>query len=122
VSADEEFTAAAESFVLPRHGLVRAAADRWFRELGIHPRIAAETDGHEALLTLVALGYGTGIVPDLVLRHSGVRNRLQPVIPPSVPGRLTIGACIRRADVHRPLVAAAWAAIQPDQHTRAEHR
>ncbi|MER7170185.1 LysR substrate-binding domain-containing protein [Streptomyces mesophilus] len=53
-------------------GLVRSAADHWFRSLGIHPHIAAEADGHETLLTLVALGYGTGIVPHLVLHHSGV--------------------------------------------------
>ncbi|MDX3697398.1 LysR substrate-binding domain-containing protein [Streptomyces europaeiscabiei] len=36
-------------FVLPRQGLVRTAADHWFRSLGIHPHIAAEADGHEAL-------------------------------------------------------------------------
>ncbi|WP_413759621.1 HTH-type transcriptional activator IlvY [Streptomyces sp. MMBL 11-3] len=117
---DEEFTAATEPFVLPRQGLVRAAADQWFRDLGIRPHIAAETDGHEALLTLVALGYGTGIVPDLVLQHSGPRARLRQVAAPSVPDRLTIGVCIRRADVHRPLVAAAWAATQPDQRTQAD--
>ncbi|SPF02387.1 LysR substrate-binding domain-containing protein [Streptomyces sp. MA5143a] len=114
ILAHEEFTAAEEPFVLPRQGLVRAAADRWFRDLSIHPHIAAETEGHEALLTLVALGYGTGVIPDLVLQHSGLRARLRQVTAPSVPDRLTIGVCIRRADVHRPLVAAAWAATQPD--------
>lgn len=108
--SDEEFDAAAEPFVLPRQGLVRAAADQWFREQGIRPHIAAETDGHEALLTLVALGYGTGIIPGLVLHHSGLRNRLRQVTAASVPAPLAIGVCIRRADVHRPLVAAAWAA------------
>ncbi|MFE1841589.1 HTH-type transcriptional activator IlvY [Streptomyces sviceus] len=117
---DEEFTAATEPFVLPRQGLVRAAADQWFRDLGIRPHIAAETDGHEALLTLVALGYGTGIVPELVLQHSGLRARLRQVTASSVPDRLTIGVCIRRADLHRPLVAAAWAATQPDQRTQAD--
>ncbi|MEU1274072.1 LysR substrate-binding domain-containing protein [Streptomyces sp. NPDC005799] len=117
---DEEFTAAAEPFVLPRQGLVRAAADQWVRALGIRPHLAAETDGHEALLTLVALGYGTGIVPDLVLQHSGLHTRLRQVTALSEPDPLTIGVCIRRADVHRPLVAAAWAATQPDQRTQAE--
>ncbi|MFH9008608.1 HTH-type transcriptional activator IlvY [Streptomyces afghaniensis] len=118
--ADGEFTPAAEPFVLPRQGLVRAAADQWFRDLGIHPHIAAETEGHEALLTLVALGYGTGIIPDLVLQHSGLRARLRQVTAPSLPAQLAIGVCIRRADVHRPLVAAAWAATQPDPRTRTE--
>ncbi|RKN43756.1 HTH-type transcriptional activator IlvY [Streptomyces hoynatensis] len=116
--AGEEFTAAAEPFVLPRQGLVRTAADQYFRGLGIRPHIAAETDGHEALLTLVALGYGTGIVPALVLRHSGLRPRLRQVPVSPAPDRLTIGVCIRRADVHRPVIAAAWAATRPDRADR----
>ncbi|MFF0009743.1 HTH-type transcriptional activator IlvY [Streptomyces tibetensis] len=101
-----------EPFVLPRQGLVRTAADHWFRSLGVHPHIAAEADGHEALLTLVALGYGTGIIPDLVLQHSGVRTRLRQ-LPAAGPGPLPIGVCIRRADLHRPLIAAVWAVTQP---------
>ncbi|MGW3134958.1 HTH-type transcriptional activator IlvY [Streptomyces sp. NPDC001139] len=110
-----------EPFVLPRQGLVRDIANRWFRRIGITPRIAAEADGHEALLTLVALGYGTGIIPDLVLKHCSIRNRLQVVPTPSSPGELTIGACIRRTDLHRPLVAAAWAATGPGQALRSQH-
>lgn len=108
-----------EPFVLPRHGMVRTAADQWFRRLGSTPRIAAEADGHEALLTLVALGYGTGIIPRLVLRHSSVRSRLHEVPTPSGPDDLVIGICVRRADLHRPLVAAAWAATQSGD--RSEH-
>ncbi|MFB8271248.1 HTH-type transcriptional activator IlvY [Streptomyces sp. NPDC055955] len=112
-----EFRAADEPFVLPRQGLARAAADQWFRELGVRPHIAAETEGHEALLTLVALGYGTGVIPDLVLQHSGLCSRLRQVTASSVPDQLAIGVCIRRADVHRPLVAAAWAATSPAAQT-----
>ncbi|MGW7821494.1 hypothetical protein ACWGLF_25910 [Streptomyces puniciscabiei] len=36
--------------------------------------MAWEPDGPEGLLTLVALGCGTGVVPRLVLGHSGVHN------------------------------------------------
>ncbi|GAA2689597.1 HTH-type transcriptional activator IlvY [Streptomyces aculeolatus] len=110
-----------EPFVLPRQGLVRDIANRWFRRIGITPRIAAEADGHEALLTLVALDYGTGIIPDLVLQHCSIRNRLRAVATPSSPGELTIGACVRRTDLHRPLVAAAWAATGPGQALRSQH-
>jgi LysR family positive regulator for ilvC len=110
-----------EPFVLPRQGLVRDIANRWFRRIGITPRTAAEADGHEALLTLVALDYGTGIIPDLVLQHCSIRHRLHVVPTPSSPGELTIGACIRRTDLHRPLVAAAWAATGPGEPSWSEH-
>ncbi|TQE32959.1 HTH-type transcriptional activator IlvY [Streptomyces ipomoeae] len=95
-------------FVLPHRGLVREAADRWFRGRGGTPEPAAEPDGHEGLLTLVALGCGTGVVPRLVLDHSAVRERLS-VIPVEGPAEpFPIGLCVRRADLRRPQVAALW--------------
>lgn len=95
-------------FVLPHRGLVREAADRWFRGRGVTPDVVAEPDGHEGLLTLVALGCGTGVVPRLVLENSAVRDRLTvlPATPPPEP--FPIGLCVRRADLRRPLVSALW--------------
>jgi LysR family positive regulator for ilvC len=43
------------------------------------------------------------------------------VTAPSVPDQLAIGVCIRRADVHRPLVAAAWAETRSQRHTGHGH-
>jgi LysR family positive regulator for ilvC len=96
---------------LPRRGLVRDAADRWFRAQGRVPEVAAEPEGHEALLTLAALGFGTGIVPKLVLDHSAARDRLTvlPADPPPPPH--TIGLCVRRDSLRRPLVAALWSSL-----------
>lgn len=95
-------------FVLPHRGLVRDAADRWFRARGTTPELAAEPEGHEALLTLVALGCGTGVVPRLVLDHSAVRDRLGTVPSDTPPEPFPIGLCVRRADLRRPHVAALW--------------
>jgi LysR family positive regulator for ilvC len=95
-------------FVLPHRGLVRETADRWFRARGMRPDVAGEPDGHEALLTLVALGCGTGVVPRLVLDHSAVRDRLTIIPADPAPEPFTIGLCVRRADLRRPLVAALW--------------
>ncbi|MDQ1040136.1 LysR family positive regulator for ilvC [Streptomyces sp. V3I8] len=115
-----QLPAPGQPFVLPRQGPVRTAADQWFKSLRHTPRIAAEPDGHEALLTLVALGYGTGIIPGLVLQHSSIRSRFHQVPTPSSPGELSIGVCVRRTDLHRPLVAAAWAAAQQIQEHRSD--
>ncbi|TCO13116.1 LysR family positive regulator for ilvC [Kribbella steppae] len=97
-------------FVVPARGLVREAAFRWFRRKGIKPVIAAEPDGHEALLALVALGCGTGIVPRLVLESAPSANRLTELPADLEP--LTIGLCARRADLRRPLIAALWGLVQ----------
>ncbi|MBV9025182.1 MAG: HTH-type transcriptional activator IlvY [Streptomycetaceae bacterium] len=106
-------------FVLPHRGLVREAAGRWFRARGTTPDIACEPDGHEGLLTLAALGCGTGMVPRLVLEHSAVRDRLAivPADPPPEP--FPIGLCARRADLRRPLVAALWSLTAQPAAARA---
>jgi LysR family positive regulator for ilvC len=100
-------------FVLPRRGLVREAADRWFRGRGMVPEVVAEPEGHEALLTLVALGFGTGIVPRLVLDHSAARDRLTVLAADPPPPPSTIGLCVRRDGLRRPLVAALWSSVAP---------
>ncbi|WP_089105814.1 HTH-type transcriptional activator IlvY [Streptomyces hyaluromycini] len=95
-------------FVLPQRGLVREAADRWLRARGRPVDVACEPDGHEALLALVALGCGTGVVPRLVLEHSGVRDRISVLPAAPAPEPFPIGLCVRRSDLRRPLVAALW--------------
>ncbi|MDQ0603869.1 LysR family positive regulator for ilvC [Streptomyces canus] len=100
-------------FVLPHRGLVRDAADRWFRARGTAPEVVCEPDGHEGLLTLVALGCGTGVVPRLVLEHGAVRDRLSVVAADPAPEPFPIGLCVRRADLRRPLVAALWSLTAP---------
>lgn len=102
----------ASAYVVPERGLVREAAQRWFRSRGISPVLAAEPDSHEGLLALVALGVGTGIVPRLVLETSAVADRLEIVQEGLAP--FPIGLCVRRADLRRPLVAALWGAVAGD--------
>ncbi|WP_020577593.1 HTH-type transcriptional activator IlvY [Actinopolymorpha alba] len=100
-------------FVLPRRGLARDAVNRWLRSQRLIPRIASEVDGHEALLTLVALGCGVGIVPRLVLTTSAVRDRVVEVpAEPALTG-FRIGLCVRRSDLRRPLVSALWSSVLP---------
>ncbi|MFE4665014.1 HTH-type transcriptional activator IlvY [Streptomyces sp. NPDC056716] len=109
VSARDQAENAMEGpFVLPHRGLVREAAQRWFRSRNCVPQVVAEPQGHEALLTLVALGYGTGVVPKLVLDTSAVRGALSIVHVDPGPAALTIGLCVSRANLRRPLVAALW--------------
>jgi LysR family positive regulator for ilvC len=98
-------------FVLPRGGLARDAARRWLRRHRVDPTIAAEVDGHEALLTLVALGLGAGVVPRLVLDTSAVKERLAAVPTDPPIGTFVIGLCARRTDLRRPILSALWASV-----------
>lgn len=60
----------AHPFILPARGLARERFDRWARQQGLKPRLAAETSGNEAVLALTRLGLGLGVVPRLVLENS----------------------------------------------------
>jgi LysR family positive regulator for ilvC len=97
--------------VLPEHGIARARIDRWFRTKGLVPKVYGEVSGHEAILALVKLGCGVGIVPELVLEKSPLRGELRVLdIRPRLPA-FRVAACIKRASLTRPLVAAFWASL-----------
>jgi LysR family transcriptional regulator, positive regulator for ilvC len=77
----------AATLVLPASGLARSLTDRWLSRARIRPSSVVDVVGHEAVLTLVAAGYGIGIVPDLVASQSPLRHRFtirKP--PPDLPG------------------------------------
>jgi LysR family positive regulator for ilvC len=96
------------AFVLPASGAVRSLADGWFRHHRRTPIVAAEAHGHEAVLSLVVLGCGVGIVPRLVVEKSPLASEL--VILPSRPRLpdLSIAVCSRPDRMRHPPVRAFW--------------
>lgn len=99
--------------VLPARGsVVRRYVDEWLTGLQVRPTIYAAIEGHEAILSLVALGCGVGAIPRLVLDSSALRTRVVEVRARG-PRPLTIALCARRGSAS-PLVAALFdiAALQ----------
>ena len=97
--------------ILPEHGIARERVARWFRQKRITPKIYSEVSGHEAILSLVTLGCGVGVVPELVLEKSPLRSEVitldaKPRLPP-----FQLGVCIKRGRLKTPLVAAFWDSI-----------
>ena len=41
------------------------------------PTIYAQTSGHEGVVSMVALGLGVGIAPDVVINNSPVKDKIQ---------------------------------------------
>lgn len=90
--------------VLPAHGLVRRYVDEWLVSLGVEPLLYSAIEGHEAILSLVALGCGVGAVPKLVLDTSALRHRVR-VVGGRGPRALRIALCSRSSSA-APTVAA----------------
>ncbi len=63
-------------FILPEAGTARDRANTWLKQMKIKPNIYAQTSGHEAIVSMVALGCGVGIAPDVVINNSPVREKI----------------------------------------------
>ena len=101
------------AFVLPSNGAVRSLVDGWFRRHRRTPIVAAEAHGHEAVLSLVVLGCGVGIVPQLVVDKSPLAAELT-IVParPKLP-ELSIAVCSLPDRMRLAPVRAFWETL-PD--------
>jgi LysR family positive regulator for ilvC len=101
--------------VLPASGQARADADRWFGRRRIEPRVYGELSGSEAILALVSLGCGVGVVPRIVLDESPLASKLRvlEIDDGGDPlGEFRVGVCTQRKKLTSPLVRALWDGIR----------
>lgn len=98
--------------VLPASGLARAAADRWFERRRVRPNVYGEVAGNEAILSLVSLGCGIGVVPRLVVEKSPLRADVQILEIESRIGEFRVGVCTERRSLKSPIVRAFWDSIE----------
>jgi LysR family positive regulator for ilvC len=97
--------------ILSSKGLVRKRVDQWFKKKKIQPNIYAQVAGNEAILAMVALGCGVGIVPGLVVANSSIRDRIitlgvKPPLPP-----YDVGVCAKKRKMKFRLVRAFWEVV-----------
>ena len=94
-------------FILPEHGAIRSRFDTWFRSLKSgKPHIYAKVAGHEALLSMVALGCGVGIAPDVVIENSPVRDRVSRLPDVGSLASFNLGVCCYKTRLTEPLIKA----------------
>ena len=99
----------ATPMIMPESGLARQRVDRWFRDLGIVPHIYAQVAGNEAIVSMVSLGFGVGVVPQIVLDNSPLAGEatvleVRPALAAYEVGLLTLEKKLRS-----PLIGAFWA-------------
>jgi LysR family positive regulator for ilvC len=94
--------------ILPRRGLERQRIDAWLEQHGARPEVYAEVDGNEAILALVALGCGVGVVPELVRKDSPLRGRIAEVDIKRPPRGYHVSLCAKGRTLSRRTAAALW--------------
>ena len=94
--------------ILSQRGLARKRVDAWLKQQKITPNIYALVSGNEAILSMVALGCGIGIVPGLVVENSPVRDRIRRLPVKSGPAPYPVGICAKKRRLSSRLIQAFW--------------
>lgn len=94
--------------ILSEGGVARNRVDNWFKERQITPRIYAQVAGNEAIVSMVSLGLGIGVVPQIVIDHSPMAERIKilkvkPELEPYNIGLLTLIKHLKN-----PMIKAFW--------------
>ncbi|MDA0710935.1 MAG: HTH-type transcriptional activator IlvY [bacterium] len=94
--------------IFPESGLIRTYLEKWFRQKGLRPRIYGQVSGHEAIISLVGLGFGVGVIPELVLEKSMIQTDVQRLdVKPALPD-FRVGLCVKKSKRNLPVVRAFW--------------
>lgn len=98
--------------ILSEQGLTRDVLLSFYKEREIKLNIYAEISGHEAILSMVALGEGIGLVPEIVIEHSPLRSKIRRLRQaPSLPS-FDIGVCTLSKNRQNAAVEAFWQLAQ----------
>ena len=100
--------------IFPAKGLSRIRVERWFAQKGIRPYIYSQIAGNEAIIAMVAMGAGVGIVPQLVLEKSSLKSEVivlntSPSLKPFV-----VGACVLTQSRKNNLVRSFWRIVEKE--------
>jgi len=104
--------------ILPADGLSRTRTEKWFADKGIRPYIYSQVSGNEAIIAMVSMGCGIGIVPRLVLDQSSVASEVKvlEISPELTP--FTVAACTFAKNKRNPLVQSFWDIITRETNVK----
>ena len=98
----------AATLVLPGAGLSRRRLDAHLKKQSIRPHATTEVSGNEAMIAMVRLGCGVGLVPELVLEKSPFRDEVEMIKDAPELAPYEVGLCSTQKSLARPAVAALW--------------
>jgi len=104
-------------FILPEHGTARKRFDRWYslkmqglKQQPSKPTIYSTVSGHEALVSMVALGCGVGLSPKVVVENSPVKSRVEYLSDVGEIEPFELGICCHSQKLEQPAIEAFFKA------------
>ncbi|GAA0796310.1 HTH-type transcriptional activator IlvY [Marinobacterium sediminicola] len=109
-----------QPMILPESGISRERINQWFASQQIQPDIYAQVTGNEAIVSMVSLGFGIGVVPQIVLENSPLADRVEvlPVEPALEP--YEIGLFAQERKLRSPIIHAFWSLLDPEPDSHLE--
>jgi len=96
------------SMIFPSEGLLRERVDGWLSALGLSPKVQGTVSGHEAILSMVGLGLGIGVIPKIVLDRSLFRSRVRILKPDKALPDFPVGFYTTKSRLKSQVVSAFW--------------
>ncbi|MEH6471174.1 MAG: HTH-type transcriptional activator IlvY [Halopseudomonas sp.] len=100
--------------IVSESGLARKRLNQWFKQLGIKPKIYAQVAGHEAIVSMVSLGFGVGVVPRIVLDNSPLAEQVQVLTVEPELEAYQVGLFALEKKLKNPLIHAFWSSVSQD--------
>ncbi|MGS2717805.1 HTH-type transcriptional activator IlvY [Eionea flava] len=99
--------------IVSEKGLIRKRVDTWFQQKNLKPTIYAQVSGNEAIVSMVSLGFGIGIVPKIVLDNSPLVRQVKEVDHQPLFTPIDVGLCAQKKRLQNPVVKALWDSLTP---------
>lgn len=94
--------------IISEEGLARERLDKWYAQQHIQPNIYAEVKGNEAIVSMVSLGFGVGVLPKIVVDNSPLADRVKPLTGQPDLGPYDLGICVMEKRLKSPILNAFW--------------
>jgi LysR family positive regulator for ilvC len=98
-------------FIVAEQGVARRQVEVLWREWGVAPPVYASVSGHEAVVSMVALGFGVALVPEIVVAHSSLCEYVRKLDVGDISGSFDIGFCALESRLGRPALRAVWSLL-----------
>lgn len=96
-------------YIVPEQGFSRRKLELWWRKNNVHGKIYAQVAGHEAMVSMVSLGLGVALVPQIVLDNSPLKDKVQILQCSAVPPEgFKIGLAVLHKELNDPAISALW--------------
>ncbi|MGH1441573.1 MAG: HTH-type transcriptional activator IlvY [Cellvibrionaceae bacterium] len=94
--------------ILSEEGVIRKRVNHWFQQHNLKPNIYAQVAGNEAIVSMVSLGYGVGVVPEIVLNNSPLADKVAIIEDQPSLDEIEVGLCTQKKRLQNPLIKALW--------------